>query len=212
MARFGYLVLGRAFMFRPRRYTSKGSAGYLRPEGTESVGGPNPAPIPPGRPLFGRRAVCPVGGGVGASWARRTASAMALSARFPGISAAGTSVSAREPRGAARRFWGDPSRSFLLGTWLQSKRHSYPIRAVRREPVAWFLRAVRSYDARPERIEAASREVNRWEYPRRCDSPTIGWASHEEGTARCHEESERSHTAVARLSSSARCATLGMSS
>ena len=51
------------------------------------------------RPLFG---TCSGGVGVGPPWARRAASAMAASARAPGISAAGTPVSEREPRRRSR--------------------------------------------------------------------------------------------------------------
>ena len=61
------------------------------------------------------------------------------------------------------------------------------------------------YDARPHLSAAASWAVKRWLYPARYNMPTIG-------TARCHEESERSHWAVGRSSSRARWATWGKGS
>ena len=65
---------------------------------------------------------------------------------------------------------------------------------------------VRGYGARTWHA-AASSAVNLWLYPRRCDNPTIATPLQTDGTARCHEESERSHVAVGRSSSKARCAT-----
>jgi hypothetical protein len=126
------------------RRAQRGSGGSLRPEGTEPVGARDAARSLLARLLFCTRAVCPAGVGVGPSWARRAASAMAASARAPGLSAAGTPVSAREPDGeAARLVVSGPPRLDLLGTWPQIQRHSYPIRAVRKGRVM-VLKVVRS--------------------------------------------------------------------
>ena len=95
-----------------------------------------------------------------------------------------------------------PQKRLLLG--LGRSQHHHRHRRPQDPPI---IAVTAGYDARPDLSAAASCAENLWLYPHRYDIPTIALPPQRDGTARCHEESERSHIDVGRSSSKARWAT-----